>query len=192
MPANLANPARSTFPLLSPGGAVPNPRGFNLATLKSFAGVNKIVFDEYKMLPAEIQKAAIARERKLEDHFNKLFRAKNNVEQNKEKAHPLTKRILEKDWQISNEELEDTVDFNVAVCWESLVKTINSSIQDFVNKSALKSEAVYSKLTTLENFMNAIQTILLEYHGEMQGVFDQEIMDHHAQVMWHWSKKTKY
>ena len=36
--------------------------------------------------------------------------------------------------------------------------------------------------------MNDIQTILLEYHGKMQGVFDQETMDHHAQVMWHWSK----
>ena len=85
MPANLANPARSTFPLLSPGGAVPNPRGFNLATLKSFAGVNKIVFEEYNMLPAEIQKAAIARERKLEDHFNKLIRAKTMLRKTKRK-----------------------------------------------------------------------------------------------------------
>lgn len=139
------------------------------ATNDTFIADAKGITKLFKELPSNLQKRLIKAERLLEDRLSKLAKANDSLQKYdgpKADWHPTAKKLKDRDWQISKEELQFVSHYNVATTWESLKLKQAKEMHEFVIHSIKNQVQIFALLTSRDAYLQQVGDVVKEFCTE--------------------------
>ena len=139
------------------------------ATNDSFIADAKGITKLFRELPSNLQKRLIKAERLLEDRLSKLAKANDSLQKYdgpKADWHPTAKKLKDRDWQISKEELQFVSHYNVATTWESLKLKQAKEMHEFVVHSMKNQVQIFTHLTSRDAYLQQVGDVVKEFCTE--------------------------
>eukprot|EP00929_Paragymnodinium_shiwhaense_P056836 TRINITY_DN28455_c1_g3_i1.p1 TRINITY_DN28455_c1_g3~~TRINITY_DN28455_c1_g3_i1.p1 ORF type:complete len:362 (-),score=70.28 TRINITY_DN28455_c1_g3_i1:1536-2621(-) len=137
----------------------------------------KDVFDEFKLLPEQVQKACLTHSRQLEDYLRKLTLHQRNADDRRlhpAKLHPRAESMRTAQWQISKEDLRFNSGYNIATQFDELRQRHAREFQQFVDDSTQHRITYLTGLCKREDFVIRVKTAVAELKLVDSGVFNAE------------------